>query len=110
MLRITVAVLALSSAYALADPAPEGESRAVSQKLIHENAEIEDCPTVVQAKRNIEDGTIEARCSNGAAYKVLTVPSVGPTAIPCATAFLVGSPCAPAPRMPTVIRGGRVGN
>ena len=73
-------------------PAPAGNPFVVALKLIRDNFEKSDCPSVTKAKR-IGDGSIKASCSNGETFRIFTVVQLNKAvAMKCSVAKEMGVP------------------
>jgi hypothetical protein len=70
-------------------PAPEGEAAVVAQRIILDNFDPPDCPLVVAANR-LGDGSIKAICNNNESFRIFSVQEVGPVALKCSVAPLLG--------------------
>ena len=94
ILASAVAFFSLSApAVALeAAPAPAGKALTVARKVIADNWEKSDCPSVTKAFR-WQDGSIKAACSNGETFRIFTVvPIQKPVAVKCSASEKLGIP------------------
>lgn len=53
--------------------APEGDPKAVAQRIVQANFEPKDCPKIVTATRLTPDQSIKIACSNGETFRVFTI-------------------------------------
>jgi len=71
-------------------PAPAGKAIEVAKKVIGDNFEKNDCPSITKATR-YKDGTIKAICSNGESFRVFTVVKLQkPVAMKCSAVKKLG--------------------
>lgn len=79
----------IASGQIVIEPAPDGDAAMVAQEIILRNFEQATCPLVVTATR-LGDGSIRAVCNNEEAFRVFSMPEIGPVALKCSAADELG--------------------
>jgi len=96
VLVVGLAAAVSSQAHAqVTGPAPAGNATEVALRIIRENFDPPDCPSVVNAIR-LRDGSIKALCSNKQTFRVFSIRPPGPTgnyAMRCSAVLKLGIDC-----------------